>query len=108
MTLFEGRRTLELYSQDIGCGFQECGDVLGKTSRLTRDDFEMAASWQVSKRCFNCKLELFHFLHRELLNSRVFDQRQLMVQCVTFNPTGDLLGKDFLNNTKKMPLPFKA
>ena len=34
MTLFEGRRTLELYSQDIGCGFQECGDVLGKTSRL--------------------------------------------------------------------------
>ena len=49
MTLFEGRRTLELYSQDIGCGFQECGDVLGKTSRLTRDDFEMAASWRVSK-----------------------------------------------------------
>lgn len=29
---------------------------------------------------------------RELLTSRVFDQRQLMIQCMTFNPTGDLLG----------------
>lgn len=29
---------------------------------------------------------------RELLTSRIFDQRQLMIQCMTFNPTGDLLG----------------
>lgn len=29
---------------------------------------------------------------RELLTSRMFDQRQLMIQCMTFNPSGDLLG----------------
>ena len=34
----------------------------------------------------------FFFSGRELLTSRVFDQRQLMIQCMTFNPTGDLLG----------------
>lgn len=36
---------------------------------------------------------------RELLTSRVFDQRQLMIQCMTFNPTGDLLGwlSDYLH-----------
>lgn len=37
---------------------------------------------------------------RELLTSRVFDQRQLMIQCMTFNPTGDLLGwlSDYLQH----------
>lgn len=35
---------------------------------------------------------LFVLSDRELLTSRVFDQRQLMIQCMTFNPTGDLLG----------------
>lgn len=43
-------------------------------------------------------LQLWDYEKKELMMSRVFDQRQL-IQCMTFNPSGDLLAVGFTNGS---------
>ncbi|XP_022808405.1 cilia- and flagella-associated protein 251-like [Stylophora pistillata] len=47
-------------------------------------------------------LQLWDYEKKELLASRVFDQRQLMIQCMTFNPSGDLLAIGFTNGNVRV------
>lgn len=47
-------------------------------------------------------LQLWDYEKKELLASRVFDQRQLMIQCMTFNPSGDLLAIGFTNGSVRI------
>lgn len=47
-------------------------------------------------------LQLWDYEKKELLMSRVFDQRQLKIQCLTFNPSGDLLAIGFTNGSVRI------
>lgn len=47
-------------------------------------------------------LQLWDYEKKELLTSRMFDQRQLMIQCMTFNPSGDLLAVGFTNGSVRI------
>lgn len=46
-------------------------------------------------------LQLWDYEKKELMMSRVFDQRQL-IQCMTFNPSGDLLAVGFTNGSVRI------